>query len=127
MVDDVWTVQRHLEGKPQSSIELFSRFVEVLQGLGPFEVSPSKTTITFKGKRRGFAGARPTAAGLRGYFDAQRDILASTGDHRITRVSPYTKRLFVHHFRLTSPDELDDTVVAWLAEAYAVGEGDHLK
>lgn len=78
-------------------------------------------------QRRGFAGARPTDAGLRGYVDAQRDILASTGDHRITSVTPYTKRLFVHHFRLVSQDELDDTVVAWLTEAYAVGAGDHLK
>ena len=127
MVDSGWTVQRHLEGKPQSSVDLFLRFVEVLKELGPFEFSPSKTTITFKGKRRGFAGARPTADGLRGYFDAQRDILAATGDQRILSVAPYTKRLFVHHFRLVSQDELDDTLVGWLAEAYAVGGGDHLR
>ena len=127
MADSEWTVQRHLEGKPQTSVDLFLRFVEALQGLGPFEVSPSKTTITFKGGRRGFAGARPTATGLRGYFDAQRDILAATGDPRILSVAPYTKRLFVHHFRLVSQDELDDTLIGWLAEAYAVGEGDHLK
>ena len=127
MVDSGWTVQRHLEGKLQSSVDLFVSFVEILQDLGPFEFSPSKTTITFKGKRRGFAGARPTAAGVRGYFDAQRDILAATGDRRLLSVAPYTGRLFVHHFRLVSPEELDDTMIGWLAEAYAVGGGDHLR
>jgi hypothetical protein len=41
-------------------------------------------------------------------------------------VSPYTKRLFVHRFRLTAPDELDKEFAGWLLEAYAVGAGAHL-
>ena len=127
MVDDLWTVERHLAGKPQASVDLFLGFVDLLRSLGPFEFSPSKTTITFKGTRRGFAGARPTTAGVRGYFDAQRDIVASTGDRRLTSVAPYTARLFVHHFRLASIDDLDDTLRGWLAEAYAVGQGEHLR
>ena len=125
--DDVWTVERHLEGKPEASVELFWRLVGVLEGLGPVVFAPSKSTVTFKGSRRGCAGARPTASGVRGYFDVQRDILASTGDPRILSVAPYTARLFVHHFQLTSANELDDTVAGWLAEAYAVGRGDHLR
>lgn len=117
MSDDVWTVERHLVGKPEASVELFWRLVGVLEGFGPVVFAPSKSTITFKGSRRGFAGARPTATGVRGYFDVQRDILASTGDPRILRVEPYTARLYVHEFRLTSADQLDDTLAGWLAEA----------
>jgi hypothetical protein len=82
----------------------------------------SKTSITFKGSRRGFAGARPFQHGLRGYLDLQRSV----EDPRITNVSPYTKRLFVHHYRVATPDQLDDEFAGWIREAFAVGAGAHL-
>jgi hypothetical protein len=59
---------------------------------------------------------------LRGYFDLQRQVT----DPRISSSSPYTKRLFVHQFRVTAPDELDEQFGAWLREAYQVGQGAHL-
>jgi len=119
---DVWTIDRHVAGQPDFAVDLYRRFIDVVEAIGPFTYSVGKTTITLKGQRRGFAGARPTPAGLRGYFDVQRVI----EDPRIMRVSPYTKRLFVHQFRLYTADELDDTFAGWLAEAYAVGAGAHL-
>ena len=119
---DVWTVDRHLTGQSESAVELYRRFIAIAESIGPFTYAVSKTTITLKGERRGFAGARPTKSGLRGYFDVQRVI----EDPRITRAVPYTKRLFVHHFRLRSADELDDTFAEWMSEAYAVGAGAHL-
>jgi Domain of unknown function (DUF5655) len=117
-----WTVEDHLAGTPESSVALYREFVRLVEACGPFTYAVSKTSITFKGSRRGFAGARPDAAGLRGYLDLQRSV----EDPRITNVSPYTKRLFVHHFRIRSPDEMDDRFAAWIAEAYAVGAGAHL-
>lgn len=120
---DEWTVERHLAGQPDFAIDLYRRFISMVEALGPFTYAVSKTTITLKGVRRGFAGARPTPSGLRGYFDIQRAI---EGDSRIMRASPYTKRLFVHHFRVTAADQLDDEFAGWLAEAYAVGAGAHL-
>jgi hypothetical protein len=56
----------------------------------------AKTAITLKGSRRGFAGAGLGMKSLGGYFDLQRQV---TGP-QIRRSSPYTKRLFVHHFRV---------------------------
>jgi hypothetical protein len=50
-----WTVEDHLRGKPETSVALFNRFVELLTSVGAFRYSPSKTTVTFKGSRRGFA------------------------------------------------------------------------
>ena len=117
-----WTVDDHLAGQPESSVALYREFVRLVESCGPFSYAVSKTSITFKGSRRGFAGARPHAAGLRGYLDLQRVV----EDPRITNVSPYTKRLFVHHFRVCAPDELDDTFASWIREAYAVGAGAHL-
>jgi hypothetical protein len=118
----VWTVEDHLAGQPESSVALYERFVELVSRCGPFTKAVSKTAITFKGVRRGFAGARPDGRGLRGYLDLQHVV----EDARITNVTPYTARLFVHHYRITTLEELDDEVAGWVAEAYAVGAGAHL-
>jgi hypothetical protein len=48
-------------------------------------------------------------------------------DRRVSSASPYTKRLFVHHFSLTSPDDLDHDFAGYLREAYEVGQGAHLR
>jgi hypothetical protein len=117
-----WTVEDHLGGQPESSVALYRDFVRLVEACGPFSYAVSKTSITFKGTRRGFAGARPAPQGLRGYFDIQRAV----EDPRITNVSPYTKRLFVHHFRITAPAELDAEFAGWIREAYEVGAGAHL-
>ena|SRR5215467_12959376 len=114
-----WTVEDHLSGQPKASIALFHRFVDLLAGIGPFRYAPSKTTITFKESRRGFGGARPDKRGLVGSLDLQRII----EDDRITRVSPYTAKPFVHHYRITASEQLDEDFVGWLREAYAIREG----
>ena len=117
-----WTVERHLHDKPEHVVALYHRFIELAETCGPFRYAVAKTAITLKGSRRGFAGASPKKASLDGYFDLQRRI----EDARIRRSSPYTKRLFVHHFRIVVIDELDDRFLEWLREAHAVGEGAHL-
>jgi hypothetical protein len=103
-------------------VALYQRFVALVQACGPFEYAVSKTAITFKGSRRGFAGAKPTAHGLDGYLDLQRRV----EDPRIRRASPYTKRLVVHQFRISRPEQLDAEFAAWVREAYQVGQGGHL-
>lgn len=120
--DAGWSVDDHLHGKPAASVALYRQFAALVQACGPFSYAVSKTTITFKGSRRGFAGARPTAGGVTCYLDLQRVV----EDQRITSVAPYTKRLFVHHLRLSRPEELDDELAGWVREAYAVGQGAHL-
>ena len=117
-----WTVEDHLRGKPAPVVELYNRFVQIVAACGPFVLSVSKTAITFKGSRRGFAGAKPTNRSLDGYLDLQRRV----SDPRIRRAEPYTKRLFVHHFRVTTSDELDGEFGRWVREAYEVGQGEHL-
>lgn len=117
-----WTVDDHLAGQPADSVALYRRFVEMLEECGPFSYSVTKTTITFKGARRGFAGALPTRRGLSVYLDLQRVI----EDRRIISAAPYTRRLFVHQIRLTAPDDLDQEFHGWVREAYAVGQGAHM-
>jgi Domain of unknown function (DUF5655) len=123
MTIDNWTVDDHLRGKPPASVALYHEFVDLIDALGPTTTLVSKTMIVFKGVRRGFAGAKPTPSGLTGYFDLTRPV----ADRRVSSATPYTKRLFVHHFRLTSPDDLDHDFAGYLREAYEVGQGAHLR
>ncbi|MDT4974511.1 MAG: hypothetical protein QOG98_269 [Pseudonocardiales bacterium] len=123
MTERLWTVEDHLADQPASSIALYERFVELVSACGSFSYAVSKTSITFKGARRGFAGARPYRLGLRGYLDLQRTV----EDRRILSAARYTNRLFVHHYRVTEPAELDDEFAGWVREAYAVGNGEHLR
>lgn len=117
-----WTVERHLAGKPPQMIALYRQFIELAEACGPFSYAVSKTSITLKGVRRGFAGAVPKDNALVGYLDLQRVV----SDPRFTNTSAYTKRLFVHHYRITTLDQLDGQFAAWLGEAYEVGAGAHL-
>jgi hypothetical protein len=122
VASDEWTVDRHLADKPTEIVALYRRFIELAEACCPFTYSVAKSAITLKGDRRGFAGASPGQARLDGYLDLQRSVT----DPRIRRSAPYTKRLFVHHFRVVSLDQLDDEFAGWVGEAYAVGQGAHL-
>ncbi|XKK38556.1 hypothetical protein HFP72_29295 [Nocardiopsis sp. ARC36] len=80
-------------------------------------------TGRFPGTRRIFAAARLTKTGLRGYLDLARRVDSTV----FTKVDPYTKRLFVHHFTLVSESQFNEEFDGYLREAYAVGMGEHLK
>lgn len=118
-----WTVERHLRDAPPEHVALYRQVEALILGQGDVTVSVSRTTITFKGRRRGFAGARSTSKGVQGYFDLMHPLPLEA---RITRVTPYTGRLFVHQYVLRSQDDLDDTFAGWVREAFRVGQGDHL-
>jgi hypothetical protein len=122
-MSDEWTIERHLAGKPAGIVELYHRFIELAQTCGPFTYSVAKTAIVLKGSRRGYAGVGLRMESLDGHLDLQRPV---TGDPRIPRSAPYTKKLFVNYFRVVRPDQLDEGFKSLLGEAYDVGEGGHL-
>lgn len=123
MAEELWSIEAHLNGKPQAVRELYDRFMALVGACGPFEYAVSKSAITVTGTRRGFAGAVPKPRWLDGYLDLQRTLSGP----RILRSEPYTKRLIVNHFRVTTLDDLDGEFASWVAEAYRVGAGDHLR
>ncbi len=116
-----WSVERHLAGKPQSVVDLYRRFEDLIAACGPVAYRITKTAIAFKGTHRGFAGAKPRSSYLDGFLDLQRVVR----DERFLRVSPYTKKLFVHQFRVTKIAQIDEEFAKWVKEAYQVGEGAH--
>jgi hypothetical protein len=122
MAPEAWTVDRHLHGRPDEVVALYRRFIELAEACGPFTYAVAKTAITLKGSRRGFAGVGLTRTSLDGHLDLRRRV----EDRRIRRSAPYTQRLFVHQFRVSALDDLDETFGGWLQEAWAVGQGAHL-
>jgi hypothetical protein len=110
-MDADWTVERHLQGNRPEVIALYQRSIEIAQACGPFTYAVFKTAITLKGARRGFAEATMAQRALRGYLDLQRRV----EDARITRSAPYTKRLYVHHFRVDHLGQLDEQFAALAA------------
>lgn len=112
----VTTVESHLA---RTSPELRATFVtlqEALARIGPFKTTPLKTMITFS-LERNFGGVTITKSRLDlGFFLARR-----LHHDRITRIEPLSPTKVAHHVDLISPSDVDAELVAWLAEAYAIG------
>ena len=122
--DRTWAADDHLRDAAPERVVLYRLVEAVILACGDVRTSVSKTTITFKGPRRGFAGARPTPKGVVGYLDLTRSLV---GDPRIRHAAPYQRNLFVNHYLVTSADDIDDIFRSWVAEAYRVGSGEHLR
>jgi Domain of unknown function (DUF5655) len=98
----------------------FDRVLAAVSGFGPVTVLPEKTRIALQ-VRMSFAAFMPRRNWLGGHLVLARRI----DSPRFLRVDTYSPRNVVHVFRLTSPAEVDDEFVAWLAEAYQVGAQRH--
>lgn len=113
------TVEDHLRDQASEVVALFHAFTQMIQAIGPAEYAPVKGQVGFRGQKRIFAGVKLTRRGLEGYLDLPRRVESP----RFRQVSPYTHHLFVHHFVLTSTEQLDAEFSGWVREAYLVGEG----
>jgi len=115
-------IDDHFAGKPPAMRALFEHFVRVLEGIGPVQLLPEKTRIAFQ-TRMSFAQITPRRHWLDGHLVLARRLESS----RFRRVDTISVRNHVHFFRLTSPEDLDGEFRAWLVEAYAVGNQEHLE
>ncbi len=114
-----WAVEEHLEGADERALDLYRRFVAIVEAGGEFDYTPTKRQIGLRGSRRIFAGLRLTERGLEGYLDLPRHVESPAFHH----VAPYTKKLSVHHFVLERPEQLDDEFAGWIRESQAIGQG----
>ena len=117
-----YTLAEHLEGKSPEVLALYHHLEAVIQRLGPVIVNPEKTCIAFQ-VRMSFAAVMLKRQWIDGHVVLARR-LESPRFRRIETISP---RNHVHSFRLTCLEDVDEEFVAWLAEAYLVGEQRHLR
>ena len=116
------TADAFFEGAPQAR-QVFDRLRALLEELGPCTVRITRSQVAFR-RRRGFAYlwlpgrylAHPQAA----------VVVSIALDHELT--SPRFKEVvepspghWMHHLEVHDPEDLDDEVTGWLAEAAAAG------
>lgn len=117
----VWTVEEHLRDTSDVVRALFESFEQLIRLCGPCERSVTKTAIAYKGVVRGFAGVTPRRHTLSGFLDLTEPVHEAP----FTRVTPYTKRLWVHRFVVDDLEQFDGRFATRVAQAYAVGNGAH--
>jgi hypothetical protein len=114
-------LDRHFAGRDPLVRHTFDRLLAAVRELGPVTVLPERTRIALH-VRMSFAALFPRQRWLAGHV-----VLARRLDSpRFRRIDTYSPRNVVHLFRLLGPDEVDDEVRSWLAEAYEVGAQRHL-
>jgi hypothetical protein len=116
-----YTLASHFAGKPKTVRAIFDRLLKVAKKNGPVIVLPEKTRIAFQ-VRMSFAAFVVRRNWIDGHV-----ILARRLDNPcFRRIETFSPRNHLHAFRFESIKEIDDTVAAWFAEAYRVGEQRHL-
>ena len=100
----------------------FDRVVEAARRCGPLDVVPEKTRVALQ-VRMSFAAFMPRRRWLDGHVVLARALHAE----RFRTVETFSPRNHLHVFRLSTPEEVDAEVEAWLAEAYEVGAQRHLR
>lgn len=112
-----FSVEAVLDGKSPHAIALYHRFAEAIHEIGPVIIAPTKTRIGFQ-VRMIFAAVN---ALTKNYLRAHVVLARRLDSPRFIRIEGH-----VHHFRISSVEEIDDEVVSWLKEAYSVGKQEHL-
>lgn len=112
-------VDEYLEGKNAHGEALFREFHRLVDACGPSEPSVSKTVVYFR-RNRIFAGAFVRGRALEIVIDLLRPV-----EHaRSIGSFASTKRVVTNRLRIRETEELDDSILALLREAYdEVGPG----
>jgi hypothetical protein len=118
-----YSVDDFLKGKSPQAVALYTHFVELVQGCGPVIIAPAKTRIGFQ-VRMIFAAVNKLTDQ---HMDVHIVLARQLENPRFRRIESLTPTSHVHHFRITALDQLDEEVLSWLKEAYAVGEQKHLR
>lgn len=116
-----YTLAHHFRGKRPEVRALFDGIVAAIRAIGPVRVLPEKTRIAFQ-VRMSFAQVTPRRNWLDGHV-----VLARRLEHpRFRQVQTFSPRNHLHTFRLTQLSDIDAEFRSWLAEAYRVGQQQHL-
>ena len=117
-----FSLAHHFRGKPPGIRALFNDVVAAVRAIGPVRILPEKTRIAFQ-VRMCFAQITPHRRWLDGHVVLARRL----EDPRFLKIETFSPRNHLHTFRITDRSDIDDVFRAWLAEAYRVGDQQHLR
>jgi hypothetical protein len=111
------TVESHFEGRPESRA-VYDALVKGIGAFGPLRVDAVKTSINLIARHH-LGGLKVLKDGIRIGFVLGRKL----ADRRILKASWVGGSKYAHSVKLTSPDEVDEQLLAWLGEAYRLAAG----
>ena len=115
-------LEHHFANRDPIVRAIYDRVAAAIQSIGPVIILPEKTRIAFQ-VRMSFAQVTPRQKWLDGHV-----VLARRLDHpRFRKIETFSPKNHLHAFRLEQPEDVDDTFVTWMREAYEVGEQKHLR
>jgi len=106
----------HFKSKPLLRRKTFDRWLAIARACGPVTCYAQQTRIVIQARVR-FAGA----VVRKSYLDAGLWLRKRESHPRLRRVEDFGRLGYVHHFRLESPDEIDDALRSLMRQAYRVG------
>jgi hypothetical protein len=115
-----YELQNHFRGKPLLVRQIFDRFLAGLRQCGPVTVLPERTRIAFQ-VRMSFAQLTIRRRWVNGHLVLARRVEAPV----FIRVESFSPRNHLHAFRLTKPEDVSEELLAFMREAYAVGDQQH--
>ena len=115
------SLEGHFEGRSAQVRDIFQAFLAELRSLGPVTVLPEKTRIAFQ-SRMSFAQLTVRRNWVTGHLVLARRVSSP----QFTKVETISPRNHVHHFRLETPSALNPKLREYMAEAYRVGNQEHL-
>ena len=116
-----YDLREHYEGRSPDVVETFERFRDEVLRCGPSAVLPERTRIAFQ-TRMSFAAVTLRTRWLDGHVVLAKRLRSK----RFRAVQTFSPRNVVHAFRLARPEDVDDEVSSWIAQAYLVGLQRHL-
>src|ERR1044072_1377862 len=114
-------LETHFRRKRKEIRDIYEAVLRAIRRCGPATVLPEKTRIAFQ-VRMSFAQLTARSKWVDGHVVLARRL----EQPRFRKIQTISLRNHVHHFRLMSAKKVDEQVVSWLEEAYAVGEQRHL-
>ena len=109
------TLEEYFATGPAHERPVFDAVMAGLAGVGPIHVEPVSVGIFLK-RSRAFAELRPMTRWVAVSFALERTLSSA----RIARKVIDTGRTKYHVVNVRTPDEVDDELLAWLTEAYAI-------
>ena len=103
-----------LGGLGPHGLALYHRFAALVGACGEFHVAPAKTRIAFLGQVRFASITRLRDDGMVCTFALPHTLRSP----RFARVEEVVPGWFVHTLVVTTPEQLDDEVQAWVRESY---------
>jgi hypothetical protein len=113
-------LEAHFAGREQLR-PVFDAFVTAARANGPLTINATKSRITLQVRMR-FAGVELRRDHLRAHLVLMRPIEADR-----LQIEYLPPRYYLHRLRLARPEDVDDELRGWVAEAYRVGEQQHVR